>query len=102
MQGEPYWRMERRPHSTDGTWYDQWMPSDEMTYLLGCMMSTRGDIEKVTFARPTLLLLPADKVPAEAVDGGTLYGIPFQPSDKVTTLSLVYPVQARMETIGAI
>lgn len=45
--------------------------------------------------RPMLVLLPADKVPSDSPAGGMLMGIPFVVSDKVTEMSLVYPVRAR-------
>lgn len=47
--------------------------------------------------RPTLVLLPPDKVPSDSPAAGTLMGLPFVVSDKVTEMSLVYPVRARVQ-----
>jgi len=93
-QQEPYWRVERYLDGA-GQWHDRWQPSNEMTYLLGCLLSTQHDIEGVTMQRPTLVLLPADRTPLEARAGGVLMGLPFVVSDQVTEMSLVYPVRAR-------
>lgn len=90
---EPYWSKEQWVDGV-GERHERWQPSQEMQYLLGYLRQTQGDIEKVTLARPTLLLLPADKTPDEARDGGTLMGIPFVVSDEVTEISMVYPVRA--------
>lgn len=89
---EPYWRLE---HWIDalGQSQAQWVPSEEMTYLLGCLMSTKDDVEMATMMRPTLILLPAGRVPSEAQGGGTLMGIPFEVSATVAKPSLVYPAR---------
>lgn len=94
VQHEPYWRMERYLDGA-GQWHDRWQPSNEMTFLLGCLLSLQDDIEAATMQRPMLVLLPADRTPLEARAGGALMGLPFVVSDQVTEISLVYPVRAR-------
>lgn len=89
---DPYWRMERHQDVLGG-WHEQWVPSPEMEFLMGCLLSTQEEIEKHTLLRPDRILLPADRLPPEAQDGGSLLGIPFEASGKVTTPSLVYPVR---------
>jgi hypothetical protein len=89
---EPLWRWEppMEPYRQP-----RWTPSDEMLYLLGLLQQTRADIEKVTMTQPIMVLLPADRTPDEGAKGGMLMGLPFQVSDKVKTVSLVFPVAPR-------
>lgn len=96
---EPLWRWEQW-HDALGNAHTRWMPSNRLNYLLGCLLKMQADIEKVTMARPTMVLLPADETPAEAVGGGTLMGLPFEVTDKVKAMSIVYEVQSRMEVLG--
>lgn len=96
---EPYFQLLRWRDPLNKE-HESWQPSEEMTDLIGKIMSVQRDIETTTLLRPRLLLLPADRMP-ERADGGTFLGLQILATDQVATPMLAYPVDQRAPFVMA-
>lgn len=76
----------------NGESYEQWVPSERMRWRINGLAETISQVEAATYRRPALVLVPVGLMPrgGDSATQGALLGIPYEESEHVTEISVVY------------